>query len=344
MKYLYRAIFCNLLLVTPEFSLLFSIFVIFLATTSCSTPARTIQETGMRRVKLETSPIETAQLEQISCNPVDCKFIDYNSLSEVDEKINDEMSLNTGKILLDLKQNRYKLSDSEMDDFLAYLREITKRDGQVTIEPLYIKERSNLSDLPLIKDLGFTALDIYSRIRNTIKYRHTKNYNAKVIFHPKTHYILMIFFVHNSYGDICNTIYSSCNEIEYLDDETFDQSLSQALKYTNQDSKPVKVSFRQIDAKLFEAKLDLENMKKLNRTARLFKWLVLTKKTTKKPIKRERVIGLSETLSILNYSITLYDYYKDILLYAPARNVQAEVYYTGKEEGGKIESVVFYKY
>lgn len=310
---------------------------------NCSSSQIAEREAISKSIDVQGSPKESNQLDQISCNPLDCKFIDYSRLNELDEKLNKEMSLNSGKILIDFKQDRFKIVDEELEDIVAYLREIAKREGRVTFEPLYIRERVNIKDVLTVKDLGATAMDIYSRFRNTFKYMDTKNYNAKVIYHPKTYDILMVFFVHKAYGDICNTIYSNCNEIEYLDDETFDQSLSLALKNSSTDPRPIKVNFRQSEVKLFDATIDMEIMKKLNKSARLFKWLIVTKKTNKKPIKRDRFIGISDALSAINYSIALYDYYKEIIMYAPALNVHADVYYTGKEDGGKIESVVFYK-
>jgi hypothetical protein len=288
-----------------------------------------------------SNPTESIQIEQVTCNDLDCANIYYNKLSELDDKIGDLINKNAGKIFIDLYSHQHKLDSSELEDIVAYLREISEREGQIAIEPLYIKERSGTPDLPIIKDFGLLAFDIFTRIRNSIKYRNTDNYNAKLIFHPKTHNILLVLLTHKSYGDICNTIYSNCNEIEYLDDDTFDLSLSSALAKSRLDKKPVKVNFRQVNAKLIETKLDIDNLKQLNKSARLFKWFLFTKKTVKKPVKRERFIGLAEAITILDYSITLYDKYKQFKMYYPVRGTEAEIAYSGKENGGKIESVVF---
>ena len=329
--------------IIKKLNIILCTMIIFFLYADCKTNSTSLQNSSNKSRSIASNPVESTQLEQISCNPNDCIYLEFNKFSEIDDKLGNLMSEGAGKILINLYQNRYKLNSEKLEDIVSYLREIAKRDGQISIEPLYIKERGiEKLDLPLIKDFGLTALDIYSRIRNTIKYRHTKNYNAKIIFHPKSHEILLAFFIHKSYGDICDTLYANCNEIEYLDDETFDLALSKALSNSKNDKKPVKVNFRHFDAKLFEAKLEIDNFKTLNQSARLFKWLILTEKTTKKPIRRERIIGLSEVISILNYSITLYDYYKDIIMYAPARNSRADIYYSGKEDGGKIESVIFY--
>jgi GR25 family glycosyltransferase involved in LPS biosynthesis len=207
------------------------------------------------------------------------RLVKKSSFSELDDKRGDLINKNAGKIFIDLYSHQHKLDSSELEDIVAYLREISEREGQIAIEPLYIKERSGTPDLPIIKDFGLLAFDIFSRIRNSIKYRNTDNYNAKLIFHPKTHNILMVLLTHKSYGDICNTIYSNCNEIEYLDDDTFDLSLSSALAKSRLDKKPVKVNFRQVNAKLIETKLDIDNLKQLNKSARLFKWFLFTKKT-----------------------------------------------------------------
>ena len=153
---------------------------------------------------------------------------------------------------------------------------------------------------------------------------------------------MMIFFVHKKYGDVCNTVYSNCKEIEYLDDDTFDLSLSTALKETAKTGQSVKVHFRQVNANLPDATLDLENIKKLNQSSRLFKWLVLTKKTEKKTAKRERFIGIETAITVLDYSLKLYDAIQKYKIYSPALNTRAEIVYVGNESGGEIKSVVFY--
>lgn len=324
----------------PLFLFVVQLFININNCTTTKTSSRNSEEKG-KTLEIISNPMESTQLEQISCNDSDCSIVYFNKLSDLDDKVGSLINKNAGKIFIDLYSHQYKLDSSELEDIVAYLREISNREGQIAIEPLYIKERGAGSDLPIIKDFGLLAFDIFSRVRNSIKYRNTDNYNAKVIFHPKTHNVLLIFLIHKSYGDVCNTIYSNCNEIEYLDDDTFDLSLSSALTKSKIDKKPIKVNFRQVNAKLFESKLDIDNFKQLNKSARLFKWFLFTKKTIKKPIKRERFLGLAEAITILDYSITLYDKYKQFKMYYPVRDREAEIYYTGKEDGGKIESVVF---
>jgi hypothetical protein len=309
---------------------------------NCASPSSKEVTNVEKTMEISQNPIESLQIEQISCPDSDCVTVYYNKLSEIDDKLGELINKNAGKILIDLYSNQNKLDSDKLEDLVSYLREIGEAGGQVAIEPLYIKERGiDKFDIPFIKDLGLTSFDIFTRIKNTIKYRNTKYYNAKIIYHPKNHNVLLAFFIHKSYGDICNTIYSNCKELEYLDDETFDHTLSMALKKSRVDKEPIKINFKQVGAKLFESKLDIDNFKKLNQSARLYKWLILSQKSINKPIRRERFLGVTEALTILDYSITLYDKYKEIKLYSPVRGAIAEVNYSGKEKGGSIESVVF---
>lgn len=152
----------------------------------------------------------------------------------------------------------------------------------------------------------------------------------------------MVFFVHKMYGDVCNTIYANCMEIEYLDDDTFDLSLSTALKESKANKRPVKINFRQTPAKLPDSTLSIDNMKETYSSSRLYKWLVVTGKTEKKAVKRDRFLGVSAVVTLIDYSLTLYDTIKSIQMYSPAVSTRAEVIYTGEEWGGKIQTVVFY--
>jgi hypothetical protein len=279
--------------------------------------------------------------EQISCNSNDCIEIDYDEYNELDSQIKKLIDENAGKILIRPKNYSLKLNSDELDDVLVYLREISKRDGQIAIEPLYIGERLESSGIPFVKDLGLVGYTIFQRIRTYYKYKNTNNYNAKILYHPKYETIVMIFLIHKNYGDICNTIFSNCRELDYVDDEMFDMALSKALKDSEIDKKPVKVKFTQTEAKLFDSKLELSNLKNLNTSARLYKWLVVTQKTEKKPIIKDRFLGIQAAISVIDYSITLYDTIKAIQMYAPALKTIAEVNYSGNERGGKIKTVTF---
>ncbi|HMW05097.1 MAG TPA: hypothetical protein PK079_23275 [Leptospiraceae bacterium] len=280
--------------------------------------------------------------EQISCHTQDCIRLEYNKYSELDGKINDLMAENAGKILIKMLSYDKNLNHSELEPTVDYLREISKRDGRVSIEPYYIGHRDILSEIPFVKNIGLLGWDVYGRARDAVKYRFTKNYNAKVLYHPKHHSIMMIFFVHKNYGDVCNTIYSNCREVEYLDDDTFDLSLSTALKEATVKGQSVKVHFRQVKANLPTAKLDIENLKSMNQSARIFKWLVATKKAEKKSVKRDRFLGIEAVVTIIDYSIKLYDAIQKYKIYSPAFSTRAEVIYSGEETGGEIRSVVFY--
>lgn len=300
------------------------------------------RETELEMKQAEESP---SYNEQIACKPVDCIEINYNKYSELDDKIYDLLGQSSGRILIKMKSFNYKLEDKVLTPTVDYLRELSKRDGRVSIEPYYIGQRdapSYIPGIPVVKDVALLGWDIYDRIRNSIRYRNTKYYNAKVLFHPKYHTIMMIYFVHKNYGDVCNTIYSNCKEIEYLDDDTFDLSLSTALKETEGTKQAVKVHFHQAKANLPDTTLNMENIKKFNQSSRLYKWLIITQKTEKKTTKRDRFIGIETAITVLDYSLKLYDYIQQYKMYSPATKTRAEVIYSGNERGGEIKTVVFY--
>lgn len=282
------------------------------------------------------------QTEQISCNEKDCIMVEYSDYSELDEKIHSLMSQNAGKFLIQMKHYNLLLTDESLQGVVRYFKEISEREGKVSIEPYYIAERSVAKlGFSFVKDAGMLSYDIYNRIRDSVYYRHTKNYHAKVLYHPKYYTVMMIFFIHRMYGDVCQNVFSNCTQIEYLDDDSFDLSLSTALKEAKAQGKTVQVFFRQEKARTLDYKLDKENIKQLGKSIRLYKWLILSKKTEMKPVRRERFLGASLVVTVLDYSLTLYDLYKQYKIYEPVLDVKAEVSYSGSEKGGNIESITF---
>jgi hypothetical protein len=283
-----------------------------------------------------------SQTEQISCNDSDCTTIQYDSYDELDKKIYEQMRKGAGKIFIQMRSYTLLLSDEPLASVVPYFREILDREGRVSIEPYYMGER-NLERLSFsfLKDAGMVSWNIFSRLRDAYYYRHTKNYNAKILYHPKYHTIMMIFFIHKNFGDVCSTIYSNCMQIEYLDDESFDLSLSTALNEAKKNNSQVKVVFNQEKTKLVEAKLTRENFQALGKSARLYKWLILAKKTEKKPKKRERFMGADLVVTVLDYSLTLYDLYKQYQIYKPVMDLKAELTYLENSEGKVVDSIVF---
>jgi hypothetical protein len=280
--------------------------------------------------------------EQISCHAHSCVRINYDSIEELDDLISESMKENTGRFLIELKTNEYKLSSDELAPVVNYLKEINKRDGRVSIEPLYIGTRGpeGLS-FGVFKDTLFLGYDIYSRIKNLIKYRNTGNYNSKVVYDPKTNAVKLIFFVHKSYGDVCASVFSNCKVVEYIDDETFDLSLSNALRDTEKTNENIKISFRNTQAILPIATIEVDTLKEINSSVRLYKWFVAAKKTEKKPLIRQRMVGVEAIITLLDYSIKAYDAIQSYKIYKTAFHLNVEIMYTGAEKGGKIESVVF---
>ncbi len=292
----------------------------------------------------ETMSSSVNYAEQISCSEKECARISFESFSDLDDKISNQMTKNVGKFLIHLGSRTTKLNDEKLEDVVSYLREIQKREGRVSIEPYYIgqREASSPPGISAFTDSAMIGFTLYKRIKNLIKYSETKNYHAKVLYHPKTEKIMMIFFVHKNFGDVCSTIYSNCKQIEYLDDESFDLSLSNALKDSNNNKEQIQVFFRQSKAILPEATIDFETLKQINSSTRIYKWLVASKKTEKKTTKKDRFLGIQAVITILDYSIKAYDYVKAYQLYEPAFKRKVELVYSGKENGGKIESIVFF--
>lgn len=323
--------------------LFFLLVILFFYQCSSETKKSETVETPLSPKQEIDSGINPVLAEQISCSPKDCLELTYAKYEDLDDKISDSMGDNIGKIFIQMKSYSHKLTDEKLESVVDYLREISKREGRVSIEPYYVGHRdSTTPGFSTFSDTAFLGYDIYKRVRNTIKFRNTKNYHAKVLYHPKYNTVMMIFFVHKNYGDVCSTIYSNCKEIEYLDDETFDLSLSTALKEANINGENVQIKFKQANAILPEAVLDIDSLKKQNSSTRLYKWFVAAKKTEKKTIKKDRFLGVEAVISVVSYSIKLYDYIQAYKLYEPAFQKNIEIVYSGKEAGGKIESVVFY--
>ncbi|WP_425460252.1 hypothetical protein [Leptospira semungkisensis] len=288
--------------------------------------------------------------EQISCHEEDC--IRY-SLDELNAKggkseLKKLLEEGAGKVLVDISGKSLKLSDEDLDDLRDFLLEISKRGGKVAIEKLHIAVRSLiLPEPPVLKDVGFVGWSVFKRIYRGIYFKRTGDYNAKVLYNPTNGSIYMILFVHKRYGDICETVFSSCNEIEYLDEDTFDLQLSTAIKESKEKKIPVRVNFKQVEANLPDKSLEWENIKNIGRSARIYKWLAVPKETEMKPLTRARILPLQIALSVIDYSISVYDWVNQIVMYKPAKDTKAEVLYTQRltEDGTPgtriLHSVVF---
>ncbi|MBM9577833.1 hypothetical protein JWG45_11820 [Leptospira sp. 201903070] len=300
-------------------------------------------------LEAESLPVSSANPdsvyeEQISCHPEDCISLKLEDILEegVKSKISRLMSENAGKILIDTSGSARKIDSEDLDDVRTVLEEISKRDGKVAIERLHIAIRSfQLPEPPFLKDLGLVGWDVFKRIYKKIYYRRTSDYHAKVLYHPETLNIFLVYFVHRKYGDICNTVFANCNEIEYLDDDTFDLQLSQALKESRDKMVPVKVSFRQTEAVLPEAKLDLESLKGMNRSTRIYKWMAAGKEREVKPVTKSRFLAFQAVVTAIDYSLTVYDMISALILYKPASERKIEINYVDSEKGKKIDSVIF---
>ncbi|MCG6139721.1 hypothetical protein [Leptospira mtsangambouensis] len=287
------------------------------------------------------SPNKADYEEQIKCQDLYCKKISYTEDGTYLDEVWLELGKNSGKVVVDLLDHPLTFSESKMDDLSEYLREIAKRDGHVSLEPFYIATRGlGVTDVPIIKDLFGLGYNFYKRIRSAVKFGRMGHYNAKVLYHPTTGKVLQVFFFHKNYGNLCNTVYSTCDRIEYIDDELFDKQLS--LRLSEAQTRGIEVRFTQTPAILPLMKLDIGNLLDTNRSARLYKWLIITKKTETKTITRERFLSVELAIKALDYTLSAYEIVEAVQMYLPARAKQAEVVYEDTEEGRILKSVVFY--
>ncbi|MBM9547914.1 hypothetical protein JWG40_12855 [Leptospira sp. 201903074] len=287
------------------------------------------------------SPNKADYEEQIKCQELYCKKIPYSEDGKYLSEVWEELGKNGGKVVIDYLDSPLSLNESRMDDITEYLREIAKRDGHVSLEPFYIATRGiSFTDVPIVKDLFGLSYNLYKRIRSALKFGRMGNYNAKVLYHPTTGKVLQVFFFHKNYGNLCNTVYSTCDRIEYIDDDLFDKQLSLRLSEAN--ARGIEIRFNQTPAILPQMKLDIGNLLDTNRSARLYKWLIITKKTDTKTVTRERFLGVELAIKALDYTLSAYEIVEAIQLYLPARTKQAEIVYEDTEEGRILKSVVFY--
>ncbi|MBE7411062.1 MAG: hypothetical protein L6Q54_15165 [Leptospiraceae bacterium] len=297
-----------------------------------------IEETSEENLQEVKTP---AINEQISCAEDSCTKIIFENEKQSTKELEDLLDKNAGKILIDLRKKNLKLNDKELKSILGYLKGILKNEGKVSIEPFYMGTRSMEIDIPGFKDIVSLGIDIFFRIRNFFKYMVMKNYHAKVLYHPTKQKVMMVFFVNRNYGDVCSTIFSKCNEIEYIDDESFDLSLSNALKESQATNTNVKINFRGTNVSFPDTKIELETLKNLNTSLRMFKWLVVCKETKTRPLVRERFIPITAAVTAIDYSLKIYDAVKAYILYKPAFPMKAEIYVSGKMKGGKVNSIIF---
>ncbi|BDA78059.1 hypothetical protein LPTSP3_g09890 [Leptospira kobayashii] len=290
------------------------------------------------------SPNKEKFEEQISCNKEDCIQIPFTKENKNISQIWNELGKNSGKVVVEIKDKNLKIDDESLEDLVEYLREISKRDGNVSFEPYYIGIRAfGFTDIPVFKDLFGVSYNIYKRIKSVLVFSRMKHYNAKVLYHPVTHEIMLFYFFHKNYGNLCDTVYSTCTSLQYVDDDFFDFQLSQALSKSEKNNAPIEIKFQQVSAELPQVKLDIDHLLAANRSSRLYKWLIASKETDTKKIKQERFLDLSLVVSILDYSLKAYEFVEAIQLYMPVRKMKSEVVYDDSTGNKVVKSVVFTK-
>lgn len=285
----------------------------------------------------------STQEEQIQCKPADCLQVYFPGNSEeMEARLSPLFEQKAGKILVQFKIEQPKLTDESMDSIRAYIREIAKRGGRVTVEPLYIGYRGGtFPPVPLISDMLSVGYSLASRVYNYFAFKEMELYHAKVLIHPETQKVVYVYFVHRSYGDPCTTLYSDCNSMAYLDEDTFDAVLSQRLEEAQKTGKSVSVNFNQSSAVLPRGTLDIAALNDMSASTRMYKWFIAAGETRQIKKTREKFLPLTAVVSILKYSVQAYDLVQAVRTYAPARKMSAQIFY--EEEGGqsKIKSVIF---
>lgn len=267
----------------------------------------------------------------------------------VDNQIHEWMKVNASEILLvlpqkTLKKEDFTLKDSRLDKIRLYLKGINQSGGIVQIEPYYIRERGIIDNLPVISDLISVGKSIFTRISEARHNKYTNKYHAKIVYHPVNGNILFINFIHRDYDSPCNTIFTDCETLLFIDDDSFDTELSASLK--RNDNKPLEINFTKVSPVVLpEFEISLDNLSNLRDSARVIKWLVITKETTwQESEKRERFIDPVSILQGIKYSLQLYDAIKAVILYKPAFKARARVYYRKNENNNKIiDKIIFTK-
>ncbi|MCB1326698.1 MAG: hypothetical protein H7A21_14900 [Spirochaetales bacterium] len=273
---------------------------------------------------------------QFECDQ-SCVQIRFHPRS-IDQRLGDLLERNAASVLVDFGDRRLRLNSPELEDLLNYARGIKKRNGTVIIEPIIIHTRE--FDIPFVTDIVDVSYTLFSRTYEHFKYAETENYHAKLLYDPSDGSLRYAYFIHRRFGDPCVTLYSRCDVIEYLDDETFDRMLSDRL--TAAGDRPIRVVFENTNAYMPNATLSLENLNATNDSVRLYKWLLAAESTESRALTNERFLSLELAVSIIKYTIQAYDFVRALALYRPATDRTATITYIEEPNGARrIESVVF---
>jgi hypothetical protein len=289
------------------------------------------------------SPNKAKYEEQISCDATCVKF-QYDGEAKIIDEVWEALGKNSGKVLIEISSPKLKIDDPKLESFLEYFREIAKRGGNVSFEPYYIGYKGmGLTEVPLFNDVFGISYNIFKRLRSYFVFGRLENYYAKVLYHPVNHDILLIFFFHKSYGSLCDTVYSTCQTLQYVDDDYFDLQLSKKLSLPESKHAPIEIRFDQVSAELPQAKLDLDHIKSANKSSRIYKWLIASKHADIKKITRERFIDISLIVTILDYSLKAYELIEAIQLYWPIRSLKSEVIYEDNGGSKVVKSIIITK-
>ena len=289
--------------------------------------------------KTEPSGSTTAGKEQIRCPKEECLEIRFNPKT-THERLAEALDKRTGMILVDFEGWALPFGDEQLTELNRYIHGVAERDGRVLLEPVYIGTRETFK-IPLVHDVISTGYDVASRAYSLWKYRGTGNYHVKVLYHPTKRHVLFVYFIHKNFGDVCVTLRSRCDVVEYTDSETFDLALSKQLERAIREGKEVRVVFTGKRPILPEAGLSVRALTDASDSLRIYKWMAASGEVRRRSMVRQRMIGINAVTSAIDLGLKAYDLVKAYLMYKPARSMKAEVQ-TGPVDGGsEVQLIIF---
>ena len=282
---------------------------------------------------------DTAGKEQLRCPKELCLELKFDPKTTHDQ-IGEALGKGSGMVLVDFDGWAISLGDKDLEPLNRYIHGVAERDGRVLLEPVYIGTREIIK-IPLLHDVITTGYDVASRAYSLWKYRDTRNYHAKVLYHPTKKHLMFVYFIHRNFGDVCVTLRSRCDVVEYTDSETFDLALSKQLERAIQEGKEVRVVFTGKKPVLPQAELTARAITNAKDSVRIYKWMVASGEVRKRSMVKQRVIGLNAVTSAINFGLKTYDLVKAYLMYRPARSMKAEVQTSPAEGGNEVQLIIF---
>lgn len=282
---------------------------------------------------------DTSGKEQLRCPKAECVEIKFDA-AKTPDALRALLEQGTGMILVDFEEWALEFGAKDLTDLNRYVHGVAERGGRVLLEPMYIGTRETFK-IPLVHDVITTGYDIASRAYSVWKYRSTGNYHAKIIYHPVKRHVLYVYFIHRNFGDICITLRSRCDVVEYTDSETFDLALSKQLERAILEGREVRVVFTGKKPVLPEEELSVRAITSAGENVRIYKWMVASGEVRKRSMVKQRVIGAKAITTAIDLGLKAYDLVKAYIMYKPARSMRAEVQTSPTEGGNEVQLIIF---